>query len=267
MEYVTSIRQRSDNYSMYGVRRLLEPFLGALYSDLTSFWPMPLVKPGHTTTQSSTKYVHTGSDPQLRVTRGGRTKSPARVILDPPFSSSKHTYILSHSITEASDPEIHPHLSLRFNISNMKLTLISALFISGALSAAISDAGLEARVAGFIKQCFCSVSGLLPSERNLFLIITYRPVNDHNGFQIYEYMPLGSGYIQRNAPVYDAWGYLQGYCNIGFERKDDCTKWYQSTTTTGGPCDGKIHPADCTEVCTYVREGGTYHTGDCKAAS
>ncbi|XMA18748.1 hypothetical protein WAI453_011539 [Rhynchosporium graminicola] len=132
----------------------------------------------------------------------------------------------------------------------MKLTLISALFISGALSAAISDAGLEARVAGFIKQCFCSV-----------------PVNDHNSFQIYEYMPLGRGYIQRNAPVYDAWGYLQGYCNIGFERKDDCTKWYQSTTTTGGPCDGKIHPADCTEVCTYVREGGTYHTGDCKAAS
>ncbi|CZT52366.1 uncharacterized protein RSE6_13694 [Rhynchosporium secalis] len=113
----------------------------------------------------------------------------------------------------------------------MKLTLISALFISGALSAAISDAGLEARVAGLIKKCFCSV-----------------PVNDHNGFQIYEYMPLGSGYIQRNAPVYNARGYLQGYCNIGFERKGDCSKWYQSTPTTGGPCDGKIHPADCTEV-------------------
>ncbi|XMA16705.1 hypothetical protein WAI453_009496 [Rhynchosporium graminicola] len=109
----------------------------------------------------------------------------------------------------------------------MKLILVSALFISSVRSAAINDTGLEAR--RIYTTCLCIV-----------------PVNDHNGFHLIDFVPRGRGYIPRNAPVFDdTLNRLQGYCNIGFERNDDCTKWRQTTTTTDGPCDGKIHTADC----------------------
>ncbi|XMA10256.1 hypothetical protein WAI453_003047 [Rhynchosporium graminicola] len=109
-----------------------------------------------------------------------------------------------------------------------------ALFISGALSAAINDAGLEARSdPPDSTKCSCTID-----------------VNDHNHFYLYDAVPRGKGYIQRNAKVYDKSNSEVGSCNISFIRTPDCAGWSQARptkTTSGGNglCDGKAHKLNC----------------------
>ncbi|KAL2069230.1 hypothetical protein VTL71DRAFT_15568 [Oculimacula yallundae] len=101
----------------------------------------------------------------------------------------------------------------------MKLIILSALLIPGTISAAVNNAGLEARATN---TCGC------------YLYMS-------NGFRLSDNMPNdGKGLLQRNSKVIDASGATKGYCAVSYNRAPNCNDWKQVNGPTGPNCDGKI---------------------------
>ncbi|CZT10028.1 uncharacterized protein RCO7_03178 [Rhynchosporium graminicola] len=121
----------------------------------------------------------------------------------------------------------------------MKLTLLSALFISSALSAAVNDAGPEARHdtapkindAGLETRengqpfCHCIV-GQVTNPSNP----SYRPN------YISDDVPNGSGFIKRYVNLRDPTGKVLEVCWVGFTRASTCGAWKLVDPKAGPAC-------------------------------
>ncbi|CZT44315.1 uncharacterized protein RSE6_04468 [Rhynchosporium secalis] len=109
----------------------------------------------------------------------------------------------------------------------MKLSILSALFISGALSAAVNGAGLEARSSPL---CSCSLKMT-------------------NGNEVLDQISnKDPGLTNVRSKVVNGSQKIIGYCNLIYNRVHDCTQWTDASRATGPLCSLRKEPLKCFPV-------------------
>ncbi|CZT05593.1 hypothetical protein WAI453_004924 [Rhynchosporium graminicola] len=116
----------------------------------------------------------------------------------------------------------------------MKLGLLSALFISSALSAAINDVGLEARQEIVPQINDAGLEGRATAPSYCTCSMTQGTTAPYN--MIGDNVPIGGGFIKRYVYVRNSIGTVIDVCWIAFTRAPECGNWVQTSPRVSPAC-------------------------------